>query len=135
MGALYNYGGGAIANPEVSLTFAGPTRAAAFQFVTDAGPATFKAWNGANNVGTIVSTFPRIDDFGKACWWGFDFASTTFDRITISMTPKDASSALAFGFDNLQVPVVSAVPEPSTVGLLSIGLLALGAVVRKRRKR
>ncbi|MBL0172903.1 MAG: PEP-CTERM sorting domain-containing protein [Gemmatimonadaceae bacterium] len=132
--AMYNYGGGAIANPEVAMTFNGPTRAAAFQFATDAGKATFKAWNGASLVGTIAATFPRIDNLSNACWWGFDFTSTTFDRLTIIMKPDDGST-LAFGFDNLQVPIVSTVPESSTVGLLAVGLLGLGASARRRRKR
>ena len=131
--AMYNYGGGAIANPEVAMTFTGPTRAAAFQFATDAGQATFKAWSGGSVVGTIAATFPRVDNLSNACWWGFEFASTSFDRLTIALKPNEGST-LAFGFDNLQVPSVSTVPEPGTVGLLAMGLLGLGAAVRRRKR-
>ena len=131
--AVYNFSNAESANPDLALTFNGPTRAAAFQFATDIGRATFSAWNGANLVSSFGASLQRVSSSTEACWWGFDFTSKTFDRLTINVTPGPDGTG-AFGFDNLQVPTVSTVPEPSTVGLLAVGLLGLGAAVRRRTK-
>ena len=132
--ALYNFNNAASANAGISMTFSGPTRAAAFQFATDFGRVTFSAWSGSTLVRSFENQLSRVDRASDACWWGFDLTSGTFDRLTIGMVP-DPNSALAFGFDNLQVPtVMNTVPEPSTIGLVVVGLLGLGAAARRRRK-
>ena len=137
--AVYSFDNAVTANSEITMTFNGPTRAAAFQFAVDIGladdpgMATFTAWNGVNHVGSFVANQQLVGSSNAPCWWGFEFASKTFDRLTINVQPG-ANSTGAFGFDNLQVPTVSTVPEPSTVGLLAVGLLGLGAAVRRRTK-
>lgn len=139
-GAIYNYGGsgGQSANNAFSILFDQSTRGVAFNFAASAGRTSMSAWRrgsqgGFTRVGLIEVRLPAVSDDSRACWWGFNFDDgTMIDRLTLS-SEAEPSSPLAFGIDNLQVAQPrTTVPEPATLGLMAVGLAALGAMRRRR---
>ena len=135
--ALYNYPNFASASKEFAFSFSTGISAVAFNYSTFpnndlANTSTFSLWkNGAANPFlSIATTFPNQSAGRASCFWGFAFSDgTTFDRLTIS-----SSNSTTFALDNLELPnLVTTVPEPSTVGLLGVGLLSLAAFARRRR--
>ncbi len=132
--ALYNYTFGQVSAPTMQLDFTGAASAAVFNFTTAVDPgfatstATIKAFKNGVQVGFLQNDFAPTTAASRELFWGFQFTNgTTFDRLTIEGNPS------AFGIDNLQVlKATTVVPEPSTVGLMSLGLFALGAMARRR---
>jgi PEP-CTERM motif len=52
----------------------------------------------------------------------------------LGLTPGTYFYNFTTGLDNIQLNIISEVPEPSTLGLIGLGLLGLGAMRRRRRK-
>lgn len=129
--ALYNFPSFEFTNLLVGFSFNTLLTGVAFNFALTTGNALFTVWNSAdvNQFATLATT---AADVNPACWWGFQFTTGSFDRLSIALNTSNASMAL----DSLQVVKLSTVttPEPSTVALTLVGLGAL-AVVRKRTRK
>jgi len=61
-----------------------------------------------------------------------DFAAQLFNWVDFSGTRGDSSN-YAFQLDNLRVDTSNPVPEPNSIGLVGMGLLAAAFVGRRRR--
>lgn len=87
-----------------------------------------------NGVQKSYSTVPSVGGNGALNWntVSFDFVSTGTDNLTF----KDGGPSNSYGMllDNVSVNV-AAVPEPATLGLFGIGLLAMAVAVRARTRR
>lgn len=95
---------------------------------------TITAFDTLNNALTVftVKTAPWADDRNREGLWGIRSSSANIAKITIS-NDSSVSYANALIFDSLQwssQPVV--VPEPSTIGILSLGILSL---IRKKKNK
>ena len=114
-----NFGTPGTANPFL-ISFGKTVNAAAFDFISNPGTTMFDAMNGA----TIVESFSASTDVIAGTFYGFE--NIVFDSIRIN-SPSNG----AMEMDNLQI---SAVPEPTTVALLGLGLLGFAASRRKSAK-
>ena len=82
---------------------------------------------------TVGQTFSIIQYTGNLTG---TFAS--FDNLVDSpLGPDSVELAISYGFgndDQVQLEVISAVPEPATIGLLIFGCVAILPIIRRRRK-
>ncbi len=152
--AIYNYTVSQLSDEVFTVRFTMRASGVAFNFGSGLARTTFRAYLGDQLIGTIDTeqtgypigtTGPNRLDGSLFAWWGFDFVDgvTTFDRITITSTPHPGggpgnvpAQPSGFGLDNLQVRVAETVtPEPGTVALAALGLMALGTALRLRTRR
>jgi hypothetical protein len=89
--------------------------------------------------GTSISTIVTLDDLPNSVTYGTAAAFNHFDLVGFTdlssfeinrITPND------WGYltlDNLNVTAVTAVPEPSSWVMMGLGLLGLGAQVKRRK--
>ena len=141
--AIYNFNLTQDNTLTIELRFSQLMKAIAFNFSTlQGGTSTFEIWKDNLLIDVIETTVPQFcpTGFGPTCtanqdlFWGFDLTNSnqaSFNRLVLKGDQR------AFGVDNLQFVAAptTAVPEPTTVGLVAFGLFGLGIVVRRRTKR
>lgn len=93
--------------------------------------AGVKVWSGLNGTGTVLASLNLANNAQMGCsdtpFCRFDSLSTTFTGVAQSVSFGDA--ALVAGFDNVRI---TAVPEPTTLVLMALGLAAVAGVARRR---
>lgn len=111
-----------------TVVFANPIVGASFLLRTNTGDTTFTAALG----GSVVETFSALTDGAPDTSNVYGFTDIVFDSIVINAPINNA-----FEFDHLtyrfvEAPTATPVPEPTTIALLSIGLLSLLLLNRRR---
>lgn len=84
-----------------------------------------------STINTYSGTSSGASD-GSAAFWAGISSATDITRIDISVNPAGGTSGFAIGQLNLLTS--TAVPEPSSIGLLSLGLAACGLLRRQRKQ-
>ena len=124
--AVYNFTALLQESTPLSLTFAAPVTGVAFNIMTHEGMTLFEAFLGADRVSFFEAETGLTTSTTQ--FWGFE--NFEFDRILITST---AENGKAIGIDNLQL-ASQVVPEPSTIALFGLGIAAIGAAHRRRRR-
>lgn len=90
-----------------------------------------KVWSGLNGTGTVLASLSLANNAQFRCsdtpFCNFDRVSTTFTGVAQSVSFGDA--ALVAGFDDVSI---TAVPEPTTLVLMALGLAGVASVARRR---
>ena len=95
--------------------------------------------SGLKTNGTRISTIVTLDDLPNSVNYGTAGAFNHFDLVGFTnlssfeinrITPNEWNY---FTLDNLNVTAVTAVPEPSSWVMLGLGLLGLGAQLKRRK--
>ena len=138
---------GAAGNQAAFLQQAGSSVAQAFTFAASQFSVSFLAegrnWgSGANNISVLVDgvalTFAGASAITPGTTTSFssytsDFVQLTYGLHTLSFVGNGVNGADVTSFiDNVSI---TAVPEPVTLGLFGLGLVALGAARRKAAKQ
>ena len=76
---------------------------------------------------SVVESFSQAVTFNNASTAFLGFTGITFDSIRVT---ADVGEGLV---DNVQIGIANNVPEPATLGILSLGLLGLAAIRRRRK--
>ena len=130
-----NFGNATLAS-ELIINFSTPVAAISAPFMTDGpGPLSLQAYAdafppgadpvGSTSVSGTIPPFPAQFPEGVISFAGSDFSSVLFSDI----------GDPAFAIGALTVTLPTAVPEPPSFGLLSLGLLGLGAFYWRRPGR
>ncbi|MBW8831157.1 MAG: PEP-CTERM sorting domain-containing protein [Burkholderiales bacterium] len=86
-----------------------------------------KGWLGTTSVFDVASSQAA----GTAFTTVSGGSSLAIDRLTIDISSGGPGE---FNVDNIRVSAVSAVPEPSTYGLMMLGFGFIGAITRRRQR-
>ena len=105
-----------------SVFFTSTVTAADFNIGTNFGLTTFEAYLSGN----LIESFSSTNTVDRTLFYGFQ--NIAFNEIRIAAPLNDALL-----LDNIQFKA-SAVPEPTNVALLGIGLLGVAASRRKAAK-
>lgn len=93
--------------------------------------AGVKVWSGLNGTGTVLASLNLANNAQLGCsdtpFCRFDSLSTTFTGVAQSVSFGDAVSVA--GFDNVRI---TAVPEPTTLVLMALGLAGVAGFARRR---
>jgi hypothetical protein len=93
--------------------------------------AGVKVWSGLNGTGAVLASLDLASNAQLGCsdtpFCRFDSLSATFSGVAQSVSFGDA--ALVAGFDNVRI---TAVPEPTTLVLMALGLAGVAGVARRR---
>lgn len=124
-------------------------RAAGFQngfsffYAAPNSGGSFEVWSGLSGTGTLLAslalgTTPSTCSGFGATFCPFVAAGVTFSGIAQSVTFAGVANQIVFddvtfGSNIPDTPPTNVVPEPSTYLLMGTGVLALGAVARRRR--
>ena len=102
-----------------------------FYASSDAVSGGVQAWSGLNGTGTLLGSFDLAANAQAGCsdsaFCHFDQLGAAFNGTAHSLTFGNAANFAAF--DNV---AVTAVPEPSTMLLMALGLTGLMLVQRRR---
>jgi hypothetical protein len=117
-----------LVNDSFSIVFSNNLAAASFGFVSfrEGGSNTLTAYLNGNAVGTIAH------DSGSDSRGYLNITDVVFNEIRFT---EPGSSQNYLIFDNLAYVNAAAVPEPTTVALLGLGLLGFAASRRKAAKK
>jgi len=132
----------------ISQALTGLTVGQTYAFSMDLGIRNGPCVGGGNNchgpvqatasIGETSQTFTEASSVAGNVWgtFGFNFVASS-PSMTLSINGVSVPAGNAFiGLDNVSVSpgVVAEVPEPATNALMSLGLLAIGMVARRRRR-
>ena len=120
--SIRNFDGAQTSASNSSIFFTSTVNAADFNLLTNGGSTIFQAYL----AGALVESFPSAATANSSRYYGFQ--NIAFNEIRINAPVNDA-----FVLDNLQFKA-SAVPEPTTIALLGLGLLGVVASRRKPAK-
>jgi hypothetical protein len=101
------------------ITFANPVTEAAFGYAKNPTTVTIEALLN----GVVVDSFQQAVTYNNPATGFLGFTGVLLDQIRVT---ADVQEGL---IDNIQFGSSSAVPEPSTIGLLSLGVI--GLIARK----
>ena len=91
-----------------------------------------KVWSGLGGTGTVLASLSLLNNAQTGCssapYCRFDSLSTTFTGVALSVSYGDAAGVA--GFDNVSV---TAVPEPTSLVLMALGLAGVAGVAARRR--
>ena len=124
---------GAGTSPAMTLLFAGLSPSATYDLIlygsrTNAQGADQRWSLTAGSGGAAVDHFSELNDTTYVDWTGISPDAGGLIEVTINSPGPDTIGALALNFGSITESVI---PEPSSVGLLAIGL---GLFARRRRR-
>jgi len=94
--------------------------------------AGVKAWSGLDGTGTVLASLSLANNAQQGCsdtaFCRFQWLETTFTGVALSVSFGDAANVAAF--DNVRV---TAVPEPTSLLLMALGLAGVAGVAARRR--
>jgi len=127
LGVLFTTGADATMN-----VAAGFRDSVAFSYASTAFvPLAVSVWSGLNGSGKLLASFNLVENAQAGCsdtaYCNFDRVSSTFRGLAHSITFSGDATAAAF--DNV---TITAVPEPTTVLMMSFGLAGLMLAARRR---
>jgi hypothetical protein len=137
--AASNYLGDGTATGTLTVSFASPVLAAGV-FTIDlfnpggaADTLTLSAYTGANGTGTLLGTGTAVGyNFQMNNLYFMGILSTAGDIGSVVVNQNGSASGDAIGLDNFEFAAAGTVPEPGTVTLMGIGLLAGAVRLRSR---
>lgn len=109
---------------------AGFVDAVSFSYTSSAFVSQVNVWSGLNGTGEVLASFNLVANAQRGCsdsaYCRFDQLTSTFAGTAHSMSFGNAANVAAF--DNINI---TAVPEPTTVLMMALGLA--GLFVARRR--
>ncbi|MCV2366617.1 PEP-CTERM sorting domain-containing protein [Roseateles oligotrophus] len=101
-----------------------------FDYANRAGATNGLGWSFGETAGAAIIAAPKLD---KAGWTTFTTqVRATSNHMTLSLAALGKSDGVGSSLDNVQL---NAVPEPTSLALMGLGLAAMGLVSRRKKQK